>query len=110
MSIGPFVHLLPSLVGFVPRFSGMRLGVLLAGGPTRFHALVLAVLLAGAASSGCSEEPSVSPERLVVPDACDGRDAGLVCKEGVALTCGAGDIVSQDDCEAQSLTCSPLRG
>ncbi len=59
--------------------------------------------------SGCSD-PVRPSEPLVVRDPCDGTDVGLLCVDGIALTCQDGDVATRDDCAAQGLTCSPTRG
>jgi hypothetical protein len=74
----------------------------------RFRALItLAPALAG---SACSTKHTPPEEELVIPDACDGYDAGLLCIDGVALTCGQGDIVGKDHCKSQNLICDPRSG
>lgn len=96
MSIGAAAHFLPSSRLFVPPFSDMR---------RRAFALSL-ILRVG---SGCADEERPS-ETLIVRDGCDGVDAGLVCLDGVALSCRDGDITSKDDCGSRGLSCSTSRG
>ncbi|MFT3927542.1 MAG: IgGFc-binding protein [Myxococcales bacterium] len=67
---------------------------------------VFPILCAG---MGCPETKPPS-EELVLRDECDDRDGGVVCHDGVALSCKDGDIASRDDCAAHHLMCSGTRG
>lgn len=50
------------------------------------------------------------PEELKLRDACDGLPDGIVCRDGVALRCEAGDIAERDRCEDRGMSCRAERG
>jgi hypothetical protein len=57
----------------------------------------------------CGEQ-GPPPEELKLRDACDGLADGIVCRDGLALRCEAGDVAERDRCEDRGMTCRPERG